>query len=50
MVDKEINFSVDGEKTSETSTEIVKVPQYYDVKLVELAGDWCKVSYNGQNG
>ena len=38
------------EKASETSTEIAKVPQYYDVKLVELAGEWCKVAYNGQEG
>lgn len=38
------------EKANETANELVKVPQYYDVKLVELAGEWCKVSYNGQIG
>ena len=38
------------DKASDTSVEIVKVPQYYDVKLIELAGDWCKVSFNGHDG
>lgn len=38
------------DKASDTGVELVKIPQYYDVKLVELAGDWCKVSYNGQEG
>lgn len=38
------------EKASETSTEVIKVPQYYDVKLVELSGDWCKVTFNGHEG
>ena len=38
------------DKASDSANEIAKVPQYYDVKLVELAGDWCKVSYNGQEG
>ena len=38
------------EKASDSSIEVVKIPQYYDVKLVELAGDWCKVSYNGHDG
>ncbi|MBR3162592.1 MAG: G5 domain-containing protein [Clostridia bacterium] len=38
------------EKASDSAKEIVKIPQYYDVKLVELAGDWCKVSFNGHDG
>ena len=37
-------------QASETGTELAKIPQYYDVKLVELSGDWCKVLYNGQEG
>ena len=42
--------SVLREKASDSSTEIATIPQYYDVKLIELSGDWCKVSYNGQIG
>ena len=38
------------EKASDSSRDIVTIPQYYDVKLVELAGEWCKVSYNGNDG
>ena len=38
------------EKASDSSAEVVKIPQYYDVKLIELTGDWCKVSYNGHEG
>ena len=38
------------EKTSDSSADIVTIPQYYDVKLVELADNWCKVSYNGHDG
>ena len=38
------------EKASEAATEVIKIPQYYDVKLIELVGDWCKVSYNGNEG
>lgn len=38
------------DKASDTGIELAKIPQYYDVKLVELAGDWCKVSYKGQDG
>ena len=38
------------EKASDTSAEVVKVPQYYDVKLLELSGAWCRVSYNGYEG
>lgn len=38
------------DKASDAGIDLVKIPQYYDVKLVELAGDWCKVTYNGQEG
>ena len=38
------------DKASDTGLELAKIKQYYDVKLVELAGEWCKVTYNGQNG
>ena len=38
------------DKASDTGIELVKVPQYYDVKLIELSGDWCKVSFNGHDG
>lgn len=38
------------EKTSDSSADIITIPQYYDVKLVELADNWCKVSYNGHDG
>lgn len=38
------------EKASETAIDVIKIPQYYDVKLIELVGDWCKVSYNGNEG
>ena len=38
------------DKASDTGVELAKIKQYYDVKLVELAGDWCKVTYSGQDG
>lgn len=38
------------EKTSDSSADIVTIPQYYDVKLVELADNWCKVSFNTHDG
>lgn len=38
------------DKASDAGLDLVKVPQYYDVKLIELAGDWCKVSFNGREG
>ena len=38
------------EKNSDSSADIVSIPQYYDVKLVELADNWCKVSFNGHDG
>lgn len=38
------------QSTSDSSAEIVTIPQYYDVKLVELADNWCKVSYNTHDG
>ena len=38
------------DKASDTGIELAKIKQYYDVKLVELAGEWCKVTYNGQDG
>ena len=38
------------EKASESSAEIIRIPQYYDVRLIELAGEWCKVSFNGNEG
>lgn len=31
-------------------TEICKITRYMDVILLEVAGDWCKVSFDGQEG
>lgn len=38
------------EKNSDSSADIITIPQYYDVKLVELADSWCKISFNGHDG
>ena len=35
---------------SDSSTSVAEIPETYDVKLIELAGDWCKVSYEGKDG
>lgn len=37
-------------KASDTSDTIVQIPATLDVKLMELAGDWCKVSYDDKQG
>lgn len=38
------------ESASATSRDICKIPQYLDVKLLEVSGDWCKVSYDDNEG
>lgn len=32
------------------SADIIKVSKYLDVTLIEMAGEWCKISYNGIEG
>lgn len=34
----------------ENSESVAEIPATLDVNLVELAGDWCKVSYDGKQG
>lgn len=38
------------ESASTSSAEICTIAQYLDVKLLELSGDWCKVSFDDQTG
>lgn len=38
------------EKADSSSTEICTISKYLDVKLLELAGDWCKVSFDEYEG
>ena len=38
------------EKADDKSTDLAQIPATLDVKLLELAGDWCKVSYDDKTG
>lgn len=38
------------EKANVASSEVCAISKYLDVKLLELSGDWCRVSYDGQEG
>jgi flagellum-specific peptidoglycan hydrolase FlgJ len=37
-------------QASDTSAEVAKINQYYDVKLLEVKGEWCRVVYNEKEG
>ena len=38
------------EKANASAKEICTIPKYLDVKLLELSGDWCKISYDANQG
>lgn len=42
--------SVLRKKASESSKEVCKIDKYMDVKLLELSGDWAKVSFDDEEG
>lgn len=35
---------------SDSSSTVAEIPETLDVKLIELSGDWCKVSYDSKEG
>lgn len=37
-------------EANEGSQEVVKITRYLDVTLLQMVGEWCKVSYNNQEG
>lgn len=45
-----IKDSILKESANSSSKNIITIKKNLDVQLLELSGDWCKVSYNGTQG